>query len=227
MKKTIIFLLFFCLFFAEVNAEDCKYTSEIEECDNAFEDGETLSIEDFVCINDKSPEKRIYQIVLDKKFKEIDKQAEESLSKLEESKDYYFGEKKKEDFLEATNLIESTFWWWKELYLKYKPLCDSEIVQETINCLPKQTTTVNRVWDFLKDQKGDCLWLVETKLKINTSVAYNILKLNKEKTRQDSKKTYVQKERTFYDKLSELFSINAWFLERIWKKTPTYTKKPY
>jgi hypothetical protein len=50
----------------------------------------TRNIEDFVCINDKNPEKRAYQIVLDQKFKDIDDELNGHILFLDDSKDYYF-----------------------------------------------------------------------------------------------------------------------------------------
>lgn len=230
MKKTLLlfFLVFWVLFFlSQANANIGKYQSEIDECNQAYKDWSTLNIEDFVCINDKNEQKRAYQIVLDKEFKKIDKEWEKFILDLEKNKNYYFGEKKKEDFLNWFSAIESIFWWNKDLFLKYKALCDYWILQETINYFPWSSTTITQWLNFLKDEKSDCMGLVMTKLKINALVSYNILKLNKEQVRKDSKKTYTQKERTFMDKLWESFSTNLSYVERIWQKTPTMIKHPY
>jgi len=107
--KIIIFLLFFSLFFSQVQAEECNYKAEIEKCNNAVKDGSNRSITEFVCINDQNAEKRAYQIVLDKKFREVDTIAKDFLDSLEQNKDYYFGEKKQKDINEAIDNIEKLF----------------------------------------------------------------------------------------------------------------------
>jgi hypothetical protein len=50
--------------------------------------------------------------------------------------------------------------------------------------------------------------LANTKLDIYKDVAYNILKLNKDQVRKDSRKKYVKQERTMYDKITELFNVH-------------------
>lgn len=225
MRKLIIFFLPFFIFYSQVKAEECKYTKEINDCSNAVKWWYNRNINDFVCINDQNAEKRIYQIVLDKKFKEVDKIAEDYLYSLQENKDYYFWENKKQNVFEALFWIEKLFWDYWDLRWEYKVLCDWQIIKETLDCL--WTTSISQWKDFLKDDKSDCMWLVSTKLDIYFQVASDILKLNKQQVRFDSRKTFVQSERNFYDVLSDLFSINLWYLERIWMKTPTLTKRPY
>jgi hypothetical protein len=50
--------------------------------------------------------------------------------------------------------------------------------------------------------------LVLKKLNARKQVAYDIMKLNKQKVRKDQKKLYVQKKRTHYDVVSNLFMVN-------------------
>lgn len=224
--KIILFFLLFSLFYYQAQAEECNYKAEIDKCNAAVKDGSTRNITEFVCINDQNAEKRAYQIVLDKRFKEVDNIGREFLDSLEQNKDYYFGEKKKKDVNESIDDIEKLFWEYWDLWWRYKVLCDSQIIKETIVCLGWNTSVIHSK-DFLQDDKWDCMWLVWTKLDIYKNVAYDVLKLNKQQVRFDSRKTFVQKERGFYDKLSDLFSINLWYLERIWKKTNTMTKNQY
>ena len=226
MKNKSLFFISFLLIFVYFQAfwaESCKYTSEIEKCKESIKSSTTREIEDFVCIDDDNTEKVIYQIILDKKFKEIDKDANEYLSSLEENKDYYFWPKAKESYLEWIEKLEKNFNVYWDYWQRYKSLCDSWIIQETADCL---WWSVSVLWakDFLWN--WDCQSLAETKLSIYKEVAYNVLKLNKDQVRKDSRTNYVSEERSMYDKITELFSINLWFLERIWMKWPSKTKKP-
>lgn len=225
MKKLVIFFLIFLSFSSLVNAVQCNYQAEIDDCANAVKNGNALGISNFVCINDTNAEKRAYQIVLDKKFKEVDDEARKYLDDLEKSKDNYFGENKKEDINEWIDKIEKFFWEYWYLWIKYNTLCSWQILKETIDCLWWSTTIIE--WkEFLKNDWSDCMWLVSTKLGIYKQVSYDILKLNKEQVRADARKTFVQKERTSYDLLSDLFSVNLWYLERLWMKTPTMISRP-
>lgn len=226
LYRLLYWFLFVLIISFDVFADQsCEYTSEIEACTQAFKSGMTRNIEDFVCINDKNPEKRIYQIILDLKFKDIDDELNWYLSFLDKNKDYYFWKNKKESYMDWQETIESKFNYWWEYRLKYKKLCDLEVMQASISCLWWKTTNVISK-DFLWSW-GDCIWLAQKKLDIYKKVAYDLLKLNKDQVRKDDRKEYVQKERTMYDTLLDLFNINIGYLERVWMKWPTKTKNPY
>jgi hypothetical protein len=68
--------------------------------------------------------------------------------------------------------------------------------------------------------------LAQQKLDIYKKVSYDLLKLNKDSVRKDDRKKYVQKERTMYESIVDLFNVNIGYLERVWMKWPTKTKNP-
>ncbi|PIE85547.1 hypothetical protein CSA08_01440 [Candidatus Gracilibacteria bacterium] len=224
-------IIFFLLFIPSVfSIGICKYSSEIEQCINANKSGEPLSIEDFVCIQDTNIEKIAYQIVLDKKFSSLDEEIEKYLVDLEKNKDYYFGKSAISNFFEAINDISNKLgkngYYWE----KYKNYCSvgdenaniniDSIQVETITCLGGSVSVLNSK-DFFRE--SNCMGLAELKLKLYKDVAYDILTLNKHYVRQDEKKLFIQKERTKYDEIVELFMINIGYIERIWRKWPSVT----
>gem|GEM_PF-1566592 len=71
-------------------APACEYKSDFDTCVAAQTPGNTRAIKDFVCVADRNEYVILGQIILDKKFKQIDQEVEEYIFKLEEEKDYYF-----------------------------------------------------------------------------------------------------------------------------------------
>lgn len=235
MKNKYFFTLFLLFAFtymvnAEWVSEDCKYKWKYETCVKAQSSWFSWprTIDDFVCISSRNNEKIMSQIILDEKFKEIDKEVDAYLSFLEKNKDYYFWEKAQENFLKAIDDIESRFssdWIYAKKYLKYcDPTEEKSILTETIWCF-WWAISVSTWKDFFL--QTDCQKLVETKLSISKQVAFDLLKINKEQIKKDSSKKFMQKQRTKYDKLLEIIMINISYIERIWKKTPSLIKHPY
>lgn len=215
------FLIFFILFWSisfSYAEEVCKYTSKIEECDKSTS---KLSIEEFICI-EWSRENMIYNIILDDKFKKIDKEADEYLDNLEKAKSQYFWPDQKETFFTWVDQIEASFWINWYFYNKYLNIVP-EIISETVTCNWK---TQN--WT-IKDYFPNSLMiqtLVIKKIEIRKQVAYDIMNLNKQTVRKDEKKRYVQEKRTHYDVVSNLFMINLWYLIRILNKWASKTRNP-
>ena len=79
-----------------------------------------------------------------------------------------------------------------------------------------------RTSDYFDEQ--NCQRLVQTKLEVYKQVSYDILKLNKSEVLNNSTTLVTQDQRTKYDSIIDLFMINLWYLERIWKKWPSKTK---
>ena len=81
------------------------------------------------------------QIILDKKFTEIDEEIEEYIEKLENSKEQNFGPNATESVLRAIDDIESNLpkdgYFWK----KYENLCKTGILAEIAECTDGVTTT--------------------------------------------------------------------------------------
>lgn len=210
----------------------CDYTSDIDECVRANREWNPgpLAIDDYICIQDLSTERISYQIVLDKTFSEIDDKIEEYLQWLEDSKSYYFWKNAVSNFLEAVNDISNKFWIHWFYWIKYKNLCSVENIDWSLNEESIQALTVACLWwkvssanakDYFKS--SDCMWLAEIKLALYEDVAYDILRLNKHQVRKDEKKLFLQNERNKYDMLLEVFMVNIWYVERVWRKWPSVT----
>ena len=87
--RSFIYIFFITLFSTTnvFSAEVCEFRSEIQEC---IDSDAPRSITDYVCI-EGSAEEKTYQVILDKRFQEIDDQIEEYIYALERSKGKYFG----------------------------------------------------------------------------------------------------------------------------------------
>lgn len=221
--KVLIFTILTLFIISNSYAEEsytCAYSWKIEECVN--NQNNHRSIEDFVCIQ-WSKEKIVYQIVLDEKFKEFDKEIESFLENLYNSKDYYFWQNKKEDYIKWVDLIEEKLGDYWEYAARYKALCstwEDWIISEVLECLWWKSSNYNAK-DFL--EWSNCVSLYKTKLVIFREVAYNILKENKYNILKDNHKVFTQSQRKSYDALFELIRINIGYIERLWKKWPSKT----
>lgn len=232
MNKYVFWgILFISLLIPKVfSAWVCEYSGNIDECVEANKSWSPLAIEDYICIQDKSTERIAYQIVLDKKFSLVDEEIEDYLTNLEKDKDYYFWKAAISDFLEAINDIWKKLWKNWYYWEKYKNYCtvwkangqtnDESIQAEVFTCL-WWTVSIANAKDFFRE--SDCMWLAELKLELYEDVAHDILTLNKHYVRQDEKKLFIQTERWKYDEIVELFMINIWYVEKIWRKWPSVT----
>lgn len=243
MRRCVLFCL--CIIGLDVvsifqvgAAETCKYQWEFDECIQANQSwwAWARSIESFVCLESQNPSDIMFQIILDKKFKEIDKDIQSFLCCLEDNKSYYFWPDAQENFFQASELISKLFWWegsinikWiclpsipKSFHDRYKELCNGWILSEAAACMEWKIPNVSAATYFQKTytvQPNDCLWLAETKLlKVYEPVVYNILKLNKMQVQKDEKKKYFQKRRGKYGELIDMLVFNQSYIERIWKK---------
>jgi len=221
MKIKIIFFVFLLFFwFIKFSyASSCEYTSKIEECINTEQ---KRAIEDFVCI-DASREKTIFQIVLDDKFREIDKKADLYLSNLQKWKNKYFWPDREESFLTWVDKIDAAFWPYGYFYKQYKRKIP-EIISQTLAC----NWTLSE-W-IMKDYFSKSTMLesfIAKKLAVRRKVAYEIMQLNKVQIRKDSKRKYDQVVRTKYNKVLDLFMENIWYLLRIALGWPSKTRNPY
>ncbi len=229
IKKIISTFLIFSILFSSmaiVNAEkSCKYTAQIEECLEANKNWSTRAIENFLCPSTIDKEKMVYNIILYDKFKEIDEKADELLDSLEQNKDLYFWENKKETFLWWIDEIYNQFWVWGIFEQKYKkqlPL----IIAETIVCLDWKKTAINKVKDYFLENKT-VNNLINAKNSRRQKVAIDIMTLNKQQIRKDSSKKSTQIRRTMYSSVSNLFMINLGYIMRIMFKWASKTKNPY
>lgn len=231
-KTTSVFLISALIAPQIVSAADlsnmsCWYASNYNKCVLANQTWEARSIEDFVCIEQKWWwERMLLQIILDEKFKEIDKDAEEYLEKLEESKDYYFWAEPQESFLVALDDISANFAQYESYWQRYNAVCNGIIAAELMSCV--ETITTTNIASFLsKSDVWKCEALFETKLEIYARVAYDILKLNRLAVRQDDRKEYVIQQRDKYNWVMQLMLNILGYVERIVNGWVTKTKDPY
>ena len=233
MKKISILILsliiFSTLWKVVFSASSCKYKSEIDQCKSVNnENWGARGIKEFMCI-DWSREEVAYQVVMDKLETKLDEKIEEFLDNLEQSKDYYFWPKKKENYLSWVDYIEKNLWtlWYFEW--EYQKLCNTKVYEETLPCLaqnPKKASwQVKNANNFLWN--WDCESHYKTKLAIYRQVAYETLKDNKKKIDKDLHKEFTQKQRKKYDELLDALMINLAYLERIWKGWTSKTKNVY
>lgn len=224
MRIFLFFFFFFSFFNLSFGAYSwalCPYDAEFQECINVNKSGAPESIEDFVCTASTSAEEIVYQIVLDKKFQEIDKDVEEYISWLAENKDYYFWPKKQEHFYKGLDGIDKKFSLTQgEITKRYLNLCgwNGLIIKETLSCFD-DTTSFFESKNFFKETI--CQDLAYTKVAIAKSVAEKILYHNKIQIRRDTKKEYFQIRRTIYDDLLQTMAINLGYLERMLHKWPS------
>lgn len=213
--------------------DDCKYTQEIEACVQANKDWKNREIDSPVCINSLDKEKIAYNIVLDKKFKEIDKKIEEYLAKIEQWKDEFFWVNANRTVFDAMPEFNKAFstqstWFYKE----YSDICECKwsdcesniILKETLACVGKWSTLTSSY--FIKNNNGDniCMSLAKTKLAVYRQIAIDLLKLNKKQVKKDYSKKYMQEQRTKYDNLIENMSINKNYINKIDQKWNVKTK---
>ncbi len=212
----------------------CEYTDEIQSCywENFSENwvtGSPESIEDFVCLQSTNKEEIVYQVILDKEFTKVDEKIENYLSNLETDKSKYFWSTRESNFLSWVQEIYDDLWKNWKYYQMYRDKCslskeDQSILLKTVSCLGWDTS-INYSRNSFVD--STCMSFAEAKLNVYKDVAVDILKYNKKIVREDDRKTYEKKQRTKYDEVLDLFRINLWYVERIWKKWPSKTKSPY
>lgn len=241
--KILFFILFFVIFTSSTSASECKYLNKFYQCDAAIKSfiwksnskliwvwGSLKDFTDFPCIQD-SEEARIFQIAVDENFKEIDKEMDEYLKNLFESKNYYFWKEKNNNYIEW---IEHIFLKKDEFQEKYNEACRISFM-ETADCTknlahkdPKEQASISVVWalDFINWQKNSwsCFSLAWVKSNIFLEVAYNWLLLNRQQVSKDMQKQYVQTQRENYWKVLEAMRLNQSYIERINSQWTSKTK---
>ncbi len=235
MNKKIIALLALSLFFVESHflfAGECKYKTEWEQCDQAnkgnWNPRDFDPESDFLCVSSLDRERLIYNLILDKHFKQIDKKADEYLEALEKNKDYYFWYNRKAPYLKAIDEVEKYFSVGGIFYQKYFKECSARnpkgVLTETYECLWWKGSARN-AGDFINESL--CMRLAIVKNDVRKSVAYDILSLNKESVRKDEKKMYDQQQRSNYELVVDLFMVNIGYILRLVDKWASKTRHPY
>ena len=249
MKRFFAFFLIIFLFLniSIVNAANewwsCELQWKIDECNSALKryirgDGTFITpgaslreIEDFVCLQD-APEKRVFQIALWENHKIIDEEMDKYLAALSDSKSEYFWKDAKFNYSDWVNHIHEKHAYFKNSFYSActKSVIDaSTCIENVAYTLPEDRPSlwIEAATEFVKGSGGDCYRLSDIKGDIFKSVAYNVLVLNQQQVAQDQKKLYDQEIRTKYDRIVELMMINIWYVERIWMKTPSFTRNTY
>ena len=229
-----VFLISIFLLNISYSGSECEYLAKIDKCSEANKPSSSIyprSITDFICIK-WSLDERIYQIVLDEKFKELDKDINKYLTDLETNKSFYFWKDAQKSYIEWVDEIERNFAIHWKYWKKYKKLCWTEwILQDVITCSDDKSTPNILSKGYLdngdKDNPWVCMNLAITQLYIAKAVAFNILHLNKQQVKDDEHKIYVKQERKKYDELIDSMNINTSYLDRILKKWPSKTLKPH
>lgn len=232
MKNILILFIIFLLLFPNITFGDyCdKYSGKISECDSALKDfiwrdkkyitqwASIKSIENFPCLQ-ASTEKRVAQIVMDENFKKVDKEMEEVLRNIYESKDFYFGKDAKYSYIDWLSYIFSES---KKFLESYNSACELSI-WEVQQCFEISVEIAN---NFLAWSNWYCYKLARFKVYTFWEIAYNWLLLNREQVSRDQKKLYQQWQRTKYEEVLDLIIINLSYIEKIWKSWPSKTRNP-
>lgn len=230
MKKIFLIFLIFSFFYKTSFAEWCNssYLSKAEQCIKSQD--KNRSIEDFVCIQ-ASNEDVLFQVILDEEFKKIDTKMDEYLEALTNSKNQYAWKWAKLTYFDWINAIWDKSREFKDLY---KDACKLSVI-ESWKCteniwytLPEEKSAISNyiAEKCLKWSNWDWYKLIDVKMEIFNSVAFNIMQLNKAQVSKDQKKLYDQEQRTKYNKLLDIMMINVWYIERIWQKWPSKIKNP-
>lgn len=228
-KKNLfsLFLVFSSIPFSvygEAPQLDCSYSGDFQECYDANQSWEPRSITDFVCLDRAGHwEQILSQIVLDRKFQELDEEIEDYLKKLEESKGEYFGNDKKDSLLRPVDDIYKNLTEYGYYGKKYMELCETGIIAEIAEC--GDGVAVWEAKEFLWwEQATSCKTLARGKLDVYREVSINLLKLNKVEVRKDERKEFVQKERGQYWELLDMMRTIIGHMERIMNGWPTKTR---
>ncbi len=202
-----------------------EYAGDFNTCYQANLNGAARSIEDFVCVDRAGNwQQMLSQIVLDRKFSEIDEEALEYIKELEEAKWEYFGPDANESFLTAADAIESTFAEYGYYWDKFKELCQEEILGDIAEASDGVANIEAKKYLWWDDRNA-CLNLARTKLSIYREVSYDILKLNKIEVREDEKREFVQEEREKNDIVLDSMREITGNTERLLNGWPTKTKE--
>lgn len=242
MKKILIFIFLFFLSFSVSFANSCKYQWKIDKCNSAlstflwWKDLKFISnawslkdFTDFPCL--QAPfEDRVFQIILDEKFSEIDKEMDEYLKNLYDNKTFYFWKWKSFDFFDWLAHIFSKK---DEFKKRYEDTCKI-IIEESFACV-KTFLGEKKIWavsnsaptDFLTWTKSDCNQLAKLKSDIFLDISYNWLILNLSQVFADEVKKFSQKQRENYNDLLDEIRINLSFIERLLFKWNEKTKHTF
>lgn len=232
MKYLYLTLITLSLLFAYSWAHACEYKKEFEDCQAKNEAWITAAASDYLCVSSSKDEEILYNLILDKRFSEVDTDAYAFLRWITDSKDYFFGEDAQASYFQWVEIINLKFWNNGEYWKRYKDFCtasgEDSVIRETFSCLSSmaEAEVVRSSSDTIREylEETNCMGMAEAKLRIYELVAYDTLKINKAVVRKDNRKKFMKKQRTKYGDVLNLMRINLGYMERIWKKWPSKTK---
>ncbi|MCP4523323.1 MAG: hypothetical protein GY828_03825 [Candidatus Gracilibacteria bacterium] len=214
----------------------CEYTTEISQCitENAKDLPQVRGISDSLC-SVGTAEEIAYQIIFDKEMNKVDLVIEQYLENFQLNKGYYFGAKKKKNFLDAINNISNIYKSNGQFGKLYGEVCNS-ITEKVLTCVGDKSleeffgqggasVSISNASRYLSPANTECHSLSQIKLAIYKQVNFDVLLLNKLQVSKDEKRLYHQQQRVSYDDLSMKMLINIGYIERIWAKWPSKTKQ--
>lgn len=223
---TYLFLIWQQVFADETGG--CPYEWQIDQCVQENQWWDPRSIEDFTCPQTADKAEIAYQVVLDMKFKEQDKQAEQEVKNIENNCDKRYGENATEDEIKVPDEITSIYSPHGKYWEKYNKLLDPNnkdgILVTTTKCL-WGSTPIDQASDFLSPALAK--WMMEAQLSVYGDTAYDELKLCKEKVRQDSRKKMMQGSRGKYSSVMDIMESILWYLEALAHKWPSKTENAH
>lgn len=220
IKKYYIFLIIFSFFLSDwvySNSNWCKYQAQINQCNSANKNGTVRWIEDFVCIV-WTYEELTYQVILDMEFKKLDNEMDTYVANIEKNKNMYFWKSSQKTYIDWVNDIEKKK---SYFYKEYRNKCWISLIKEVTACNKNNKTSIKNAKKYFVE--SDCMLLVNKKLEIFDDITFSILMQNWQQIKADEKKVYDQWQRRNYNKLLDILMINIWYIERIWRKTPSIT----
>lgn len=208
------------------------YSWAIAQCLEANEKWKSREIDrknNPICISSNDKEKIAYNVVLDIKFKELDKWIESFLESLEQNKDEYFWTESEKTVFDAVpdlnHLFADTTTWF---YKQYRDACDENVIlKEAAACY--NPLSDKEAYKFLKNNSWDniCMSLAKTKLAVYRQVRSDLLKLNKKQVKDDYVKKHTQEQRTKYDDLLDKMSVNKNYINKINQKWNVKEANPH
>lgn len=236
LSNKYIIIVSLCFYFLLVRGEysfaeedtSCPYQSQIDQCIEENKNGDPRSIEDFVCLQSTDTAEIAYQIIMDEKYKEIDKKAQKEVENIENNCETWYWENQTEDELTVPDKITAMYGdhgkYWQDYNKPLNPDDRDGILATTIRCLGGKSPNAEAS-DFFSPSLAREMF--EQQLDIFQDTSYDALKLCKEEVRQDERKKMMQESRDRYDWVGDLFQSVLWYLERIWKKWPSKTRDNY
>lgn len=225
MKNNLIIILFFYFLFNyaitsanslnqyidNLRANWCEYLSQFEECVTS---SNPSSIEDFICLdkNHNDKDQILWQIILDLRLKEIDRDIYDYLNDLDKAKFDYFWTSSSLTQEDASRDIENSF---RNFQNRYTRECapNGLINRDFLSC----TWWVN-VFSLWTNFSSDCNKINDVKIFAKKRAAYTLMHMNSHLVQRDTRAVFEEEQRTLYSRLIDKFYLQLSFVQRMWAK---------